>query len=240
MAVLALTVIPALLLDDGAATPRTHLIATAVNWVVWLTFCGEFVLRVTIAPDRRAFIRRSWFELVIIAVSPPFGVPETLQGLRAVRAVRFLRLFRFVRAMAVLSIGVRATRRALRHHRLHYVLALTGGVMLLGASGLYVIERDQNEGLTSFGDALWWAVSRTTTVGYGDIFPRTGEGRLIAVILMLTGIGVIGVFTATIASFFMIEDDENRSADVERRLTSIEAKLDQMLAERASEGGRRG
>ena len=231
MALLALAVIPALLLDDGAATPRTHAIATAVNWIVWLAFCGEFALRLTLAPNRRAFVRHSWVDLVIIALSPPFGVPDTLQGLRAVRAVRVLRLFRLMRAIAVLSIGVRATRRALRHHRLHYVLATTAGVMLLGATGFYVIERNQNEAVTSFGDALWWAVSTTTTVGYGDIFPRTGEGRLIAVVLMLTGIGVIGVFTATIASFFMMED-EDHSADLHRRLASIEAKLDQLIVDR--------
>jgi voltage-gated potassium channel len=229
MAVLALAVIPALLLDDGASTPQVHLIATTINWIVWLAFCGEFIGRLILSPDKRRFVWRSWFDLLIIAVSPPFGVPESLQSVRAVRAVRVLRL---VRTLAFLTIGVRASRRALQHRKFHYVLVVTGAVMLLGAAGLYVVERQQNEAITSFGDALWWAVTTTTTVGYGDIYPRTTEGRLIAVVLMLTGIGVIGVFTATIASFFFIEEDKDELAEVKEHLRVIEAKLDQVLGDR--------
>jgi len=225
MAILALAVIPALLLDDGSATPRTHKIATAINWVVCLAFCGEFLLRFAVAPQRGAFARRSWFDLLIIAISPPFGVPDTLQGVRAVRALRLLRL---VRAFAFLSIGITKSRRALRHRKFHYVLVLTAGVMLLAATGLYVVERDANESLRSFWDALWWAISTTTTVGYGDIYPTTPEGRLIAVLLMLTGIGVIGVFTATIASLFMIEDEEDEFNGLHKRIDDLEAKLDRV------------
>lgn len=229
MAILALAVIPALILDDGTATPRTHLIASLINWVVWLAFCGEFALRLSAATDRAVFVRQSWFDLFIILVSPPFGVPEAMQGVRAVRA---LRLFRLVRALAMLSIGIKTSRRALRHRKFHYVLAITLGVMLLGATGLYVVESGQNETVGSFWDALWWAISTTTTVGYGDIFPITLEGRLIAVFLMLTGIGVIGVFTATIASMFMIEDEEDEFNGLHRRLDSMESKLDELLRER--------
>jgi voltage-gated potassium channel len=229
VAILALAVIPAIILDDGPGTPATHAIATAVNWVVWVAFCLEFGLRLAVAPERRRFLSRSWFDLLIIAVSPPFGVPDSLQGVRAVRAFRLLRL---IRALAFLSIGVKTTRRVLRHRKLHYVLVITAGVMVLGATGLYLVERDQNDSVTSFWDALWWAISTTTTVGYGDIYPMTGEGRLIAVLLMLTGIGVIGVFTATIASLFMIEDEEDEFNGLHKRLDNLEQKLDRILSER--------
>jgi voltage-gated potassium channel len=77
MAILALAVIPALLLDNGAATPRTHAIASAANWIIWLAFCAEFGARFALAPDRQRFVRRSWSDLLIIVVSPPFGVPES-------------------------------------------------------------------------------------------------------------------------------------------------------------------
>lgn len=237
MAILALAVIPALLLDNGAATPRTHAIATAANWIIWLAFCGEFVARFIVAPERSRFARRSWVDLLIIVLSPPFGVPESFQGLRAVRALRILRL---VRALAFLSIGIKTSRRALRHRKFHYVLVVTAGMMLLGAAGLYLVERGQNEALRSFWDALWWAISTTTTVGYGDVYPTTGEGRAIAVLLMLTGIGVIGVFTATIASLFMIEDEEDEFSSIHKRLDNIEAKLDRVVMDRASVEGRSG
>ncbi len=225
MVILALAVIPALLLDDGDSTPATHAIASAVNWVVWLAFCAEFGLRLAVAPDRSRLVRTSWFDIVLIAITPPFGVPGSLQGLRAVRALRVLRL---VRALAFLGIGIKTSRRVLKHRKFHYVLLLTAGVMVLGATGLYVAERGKNETVTSFWDALWWAMSTTTTVGYGDIYPMTGEGRAIAVLLMLTGIGVIGVFTATIASLFMIEDEEDEFNGIHKRLNDIEAKLDRL------------
>jgi len=106
------------------------------------------------------------------------------------------------------------------------VLVLTTGVMLLGATGLFVVERPQNKSVTSFGDAVWWAITTTTTVGYGDIYPVTAEGRLIAVLLMLTGIRVIGVFTATTASAFMIQDDQDEFGAIHDRMDRLEAKLD--------------
>ena len=229
MAILALVVIPALLLDDGSS-PTVHLVATTTNWIVWLAFCGEFVALLLLAPRKRQFVRQSWFDLMIIVVSPPFPlVPEAWQGLRAARALRLLRL---LRAFGFLSIGLKTTRRLLQHRRFNYVLLATLGVIVLGALGIYIIERDVNDAITSPGDALWWAISTTTTVGYGDIYPKTAEGRLIAVALMLTGIGVIGVFTATIASFFMIEEKEEGLSDVRERLDQIDAKLERLLADR--------
>src|SRR5258706_10881961 len=89
----------------------------------------------------------------------------------------------------------------------------------LGAMGILAVERGQNNSIQSVGDALWWAVVTTTTVGYGDVSPVTGEGRLIAVALMVVGIGFIGVFTATITSFFL-----EPSRIIEEQ-TTIEARL---------------
>jgi voltage-gated potassium channel len=229
MAVLALAVIPALLLDNGSETPRVHLIATSVNWFVWVAFCAEFALKLRVAPNRGVFVRQSWLSLAIIVVSPPFGVPRAWQGVRALRALRLLRL---LRAAAFLTIGMKTTRTVLHRRKFHYVLVLTTGVMLLGALGLYVVERPENKSLTSFGDAVWWAITTTTTVGYGDIYPVTAEGRLIAVMLMLTGIGVIGVFTATIASVFMIQDGEDEFGAIHDRMDRLESKLDRLLADR--------
>ena len=229
MALLALAVIPALLFDNGSATPRTHLAALSVNWFVWVAFCAEFGLRLSVVPERGAFIKRSWFDLLIIVISPPLGVPQAMQGVKALRALRVVRL---VRSFAFLSIGMKSARRAFHHRKFHYVLLLTAGVMLLRATGLYTVEHPVNSSVKSFDDALWWAMTTTTTVGYGDIYPVTGEGRLIAVLLMLTGIGVIGVFTATIASLFMIQDDENESAAIHDRLDILNAKLDRLLAAR--------
>jgi voltage-gated potassium channel len=102
-------------------------------------------------------------------------------------------------------------------------------VVFIGALGIFIFESGSNKTIGSFGDALWWAVVTATTVGYGDVSPVTIEGRMIAVVLMLTGIGVIGIFTATIASLFFEQEEHSEISDLAARLDVIEKKLDAVL-----------
>jgi voltage-gated potassium channel len=230
MAILALAVVPALILEDNATTPQVATAAVTVNWIIWLGFCGEYVAKLALAPSRPAYVRQAWFNLVIIILSPPFVVPDSLQAVRGLRAVRLVRLIRLVRAFAVAGMGLRLLRSLLRHRRFEYVLMVAIAVVGLGALAIYVVESDTNAAVDSIGDALWWAVVTATTVGYGDVSPVTPEGRLIAVVLMITGIGVIGVFTATVASMFFEHEAGTDTARLEARLTRVEDKLDRLLA----------
>jgi voltage-gated potassium channel len=228
VAILALLVVPALILEDRSLNPRVLAWATAINWIVWLAFCAEFAVRW--AADRRwDYPRRAWFDVLLIAVSPPFFVPQVMQGTRSVRAVRILRLLRLVRAGAVAGIGLRLSQHLFGRRKFHYTLLVAVAVVVVGALGVFTVEGGQNHGIVTYGDALWWSVVTATTVGYGDLSPVTTEGRLIAVLLMLTGIGVIGVFTATIASMFFNHDRADTNDDVVSRLEAVERKLDLLL-----------
>lgn len=82
----------------------------------------------------------------------------------------------------------------------------------------------------NYGDALWWAIVTVTTVGYGDKYPVSAGGRGVAVILMLVGIGLIGVLTATVASYFVEEKSDQEKADLNERLDRIETMLTQLMA----------
>jgi voltage-gated potassium channel len=232
LALLALLIIPALLIEDRAEDVRLREVALAINWFVWVAFCADYVVKLALAPSRRRFVRTAWFDLLIIALSPPFLVPQTLQGVRAVRAVRILRLLRFVRAAAVAAMGLRFASDALRHRRFHYVALTTVVVVGLGAVGIFLVERGENRAIQSIGDALWWAVVTVTTVEYGDVSPVTTEGRLIAVVLMIVGIGFLGMFTATLTSLF-VEREQPPASTVDRRLDRIEAKLDALIHDNA-------
>jgi voltage-gated potassium channel len=224
LAVLALLVIPVLVMEERATTPEIRQLAVVVNWVIWIAFAGDFAVRWA-ADGTRSYPRRAWFDLLLIVLTPPVGVPEVMQG---VRSLRLLRLLRLVRAFAVAGMGVRLAQRHFGRQKFHYALIVTTAVVVLGAVGFYALESDENQALHHFGDALWWAITTVTTVGYGDITPITPEGRLIAVVLMLTGIGVIGLFTASVASLFF-EEQKGPPAEmleIRERLERIEQQLE--------------
>jgi voltage-gated potassium channel len=225
LAILALLVVPALVLEERSTSDGLRQVAHGINWIVWLAFCGEYVGKLLLAPSRRAFVRNAWFDLLIIVFSPPFLVPDAVQG---ARAIRVLRLLRFVRAAALAAIGLREAAQGLKHRSFHYVVLATTVIVGVGASGIFAVERGQNNNIQSVADALWWAVVTTTTVGYGDVSPVTGEGRLIAVALMIVGIGFIGVLTATITSFFIEHGQPSQLDELKERLDRIEAKIDAM------------
>jgi voltage-gated potassium channel len=237
MAGLALAVVPVLLVENRATVPALQFGARVVNWIIWLAFCAEFFGGLVHANRRARFLRANWFDLAIIVVSPPFGVPEVLQGTRSLRAFRVLRLLRLLRVAAVMTMGLKFASRGLARRKFHYVVLVSLAVVGLGAVGIYMTEAGANSAIQSFGDAVWWALVTVTTVGYGDVSPITTEGRVIAVVLMFTGIGVIGIFTATVASLFFEHDQDAEMARVEQRLEGLEAKIDRLLRERAQADG---
>jgi voltage-gated potassium channel len=221
--ILALVIAPALVLEGHAKTAGIREAARAVNWIVWLAFCGEYTAKLALAPDRSRFVRKGWLDLLIVILAAPVPLTGVIAGTPA----RVVGLLRFARGAAVAAMGLRLRSHLLRPHRLHFAAATTALIISLGALGIFAVEHGVNDRIQTIGDALWWSIVTATTVGYGDVSPVTPEGRLIAVCLMLLGIAFIGVFTATISSHFF---DQGRVNQVEERLARIEAKLDALAA----------
>ena len=94
--------------------------------------------------------------------------------------------------------------RLLRRETLGRLMIVTFCILAVGTIGMALFEKDKNESLDSIGDAIWWSMVTVTTVGYGDISPATIGGRIIGVVVMIFGIGFLGMFTATIASIFVV------------------------------------
>jgi voltage-gated potassium channel len=219
IATLALLIAPVLVIESHATSALARTSAHAANWGIWVAFCGEYITKVALAPNRRAFVKRAWLDLLIVVLSVPGPVTGVIDGVPA----RVVGLVRFTRGATVAWLGLKMRRHVLRPNRFHYAFATTVIVLGLGAMGIFTVEHGVNDHIRTFGDALWWSVVTATTVGYGDVSPVTPEGRLIAVGLMLLGIGFVGVFTATVSSFFF---DQGRVGQVDDRLARIEAKLD--------------
>jgi voltage-gated potassium channel len=233
LALLALAIIPSLLLDDHTTSLQFHRAAETLNWIVWIAFCGELLVKAWLSGNARSFFRHAWFDLLIVILSPPFFGPEYLQGVRVLRFARVARLARMLRAVGVAGIALESAKDALKHRRFHYVVLTSIVVVSIGALGIYGVEHGHNETIQSVGDAFWWAIVTATTVGYGDLSPKTSEGRFIAVALMLVGIGFISILTATIASLFLDQDKQDTARELERleaRLSRVEQKQDDVLA----------
>lgn len=187
--VLALLLVVVLVLPLATDLPRTVRTAlTVVDVLIWVAFTADYVARLYLSPDRWRFVRTHLLDLAMVL----------LPVLRPLRAVRLLRI-----ASVLGVVDVRA-RRTLHGQVTYYVGLAAGVLMVVSAAAMYEVERDSPDAnITSFPDGLWWAVTTVTTVGYGDRYPTTTLGRIIAVGLMVMGIALLGVVTASIAAWFV-------------------------------------
>jgi voltage-gated potassium channel len=141
--------------------------------------------------------------------------------MRWARFFRLVRLLRLVRTFAGIGRALTHVERLANHRGLMWLIIAWIAVMLLCAVGLFVVENGVNAAVESPLDALWWGLTTMTTVGYGDVFPTTGEGRIVAAVLMILGIGLYSIITATVTSFLIVGDRD--SVDVAGQLERLAA-----------------
>ncbi|MEU8640247.1 potassium channel family protein [Amycolatopsis sp. NPDC048633] len=220
---LAVLVIP--VLDE--TLPAGWLDAFAVtDTVVWAIFAADYLIRLALAPQPRRFVVRHIPDLIVIVVPV----------LRTLRLVRLVRLIRFARSGAVATRLTQHSRAHLHVSAAIRIAATAVIVMFVGAVGMLDVERHAvGANIRTFGDAVWWALTTLTTVGYGDRYPVTVEGRLIAAVVMLTGIAVLGVVTASMAAWFVdkvqaIEQAETSQSEHDRHVDATLAAVLEKLA----------
>jgi voltage-gated potassium channel len=176
-------------------------VGITVGVVTWLVFLVDYVVHVR-RLEHFGRTRFGRFDLiVVIATAPWFLVP----GLQAGRFVVALRLARLARV----AMASRASRRLAE--RLGRVALVAAGVTLFGSLIAFYAERPTNPEFATFGDAIWWGIVTLTTVGYGDIVPKTTPGRWAGAMIMLTGIAVLGLLSGSLASFFRLDRGSSNS-----------------------------
>lgn len=177
--------------------PRAlYAVVLLVLALVWVSFVVDYVVRLVLSPDKWAFVRANPVDLasILLPLARPFRLVSDLHRVPALRGNSGMHLRRRVIIVAASFVVM-----------FIYVIALS----------VYSVERSAPGGnITSFGNAVWWACVTMATVGYGDYYPVTVPGRMLAVLLMMGGVAIVGTASATIVSYL---NDRTRRLQEERR-----------------------
>jgi len=217
--VATLAVIPVMVIELETSSSGWRELAFAANWVIWTIFVAELAFIVTVAPRKAAALRAHWLDVVIIVVTAPlFG-----RFLASLRLVRLARLLRLLRITAIVSRALQRERALTSAATFRLVALLTLVIVVVSGSVETLVEGGPD--FSSTWDGIWWAVVTVTTVGYGDKAPATVQGQIIAMVVMLLGIGFLSVLTATIASRFIKTERGDETDAILAALARLESEL---------------
>jgi voltage-gated potassium channel len=216
---------------------ETNTLLEYADFAVCLIFFGDFVVQLTSANNRWRYFRRwGWLDLISsIPMIPAFRIGRAA---RVVRVIRILRGARSSKILAELLLAKRAESAFLAASLLSLVLIIFSSVA--------VLQFESSKGnIQTAGDALWWSVVTLATVGYGDHYPITQEGRAIAVVLMFGGVALIGTLSGFAASWFLNTPRSNKESmlPIEKELQSIRSEistLSKQLRELVDQSGHSG
>jgi voltage-gated potassium channel len=184
--------------------------------ITWAVFIVDFAVRIVLADQRLRYVLRHWYDALVV----------------------LLPLLRPLQLLRLIPLLIAINRRAQSRLRGRVVIYVAGGAALLAfCAALAVLDAERsnpNANIKNFGDAIWWAVTTMTTVGYGDRYPVTGLGRLVAFSLMVGGIALLGTVTATLASWLveLVGTEREEVEDLHAIVRRLEAKVDQLSGER--------
>jgi len=201
---------------DTALSPVGRDLLESLLTGTWVIFGLDYLVRIALARRRWRFVGTHLPDLAILLLP-------------------MLRQLRALRVITVISVLNRQLRDDVRGQVVAYVVGTVGLVGFVASLAVLEAERDApGASITTFGEAVWWTITTISTVGYGDRYPVTFEGRVVAATLMVAGIALLGVVTASVASWF-VENLRRTARVVEEELEEdaarTAAQLDAVLAE---------
>lgn len=192
---------------------------------ICVLFFMDFLVSFYRAPNRlEYFVKWGWIDLV-----SSIPMLDYVRWGRAARIFRIFHVLRGVRAAKVLAEFVLSKRAESAFLAATLICIL---VLVLSSIAILQFERSPASNIKSAEDAIWWTFVTMTTVGYGDKFPVTTEGRIVAVGVMVMGVGLFGTFTGFIASWFLSGEDgqDSELKSIKRELEEIKLALREKAA----------
>jgi voltage-gated potassium channel len=198
-------------------SPALHSLCNWTLFVIWVFFAFDYFARLSIADDKRLFVRKNLLDLAAVALP-------------------FLPLLRAIRALAAVTVLSRRNRGSRSQQVTTSVVTLAFATWFV--AGLAVTEAERHvdgANIQGVGDGWWWAITTMATVGYGDTYPVSTQGRIVGTALMIMGVALLGTITASIASNFNSTDSKDSSAgtssasevnDLKKRVAELEGKLE--------------
>ena len=185
-----------------------------IDDLIYIVFVIDYITRLLLSKNKRYFIRNNKIDLISLI---PFNA--IFKSLRILKLNRLLKLGRLVKISVLFARFKDDSKLFFKTNHFGYVLITTIILILLGAFAMSYLEN------MDIGDSIWWSFVTTTSVGYGDIYPATNLGRIIAVLLMIVGLGFVGMLSGTIATYFLSQNKiKNSYRDIV--LEDIKDKLD--------------
>ena len=231
---LSLFVLGLLVVELGVTLPvETIRVLHWIDNVVCALFFADFVIRFRRAESKLQFMKWGWIDLLA-------SIPEVsaLRWGRLFRVFRILRMLRAVKSLRLIFDSLFTHNRTGGGMASVFTIAFL--VLSLASAGILMVERAPDSNIKTAGDAVWWSITTVTTVGYGDRYPVTTGGRMIAAVLMFTGVGLFGTLSGVVASFFLGDKkqrgEEESASDTPTTVTNHEilARLDSLQREVAA------
>ena len=191
--------------------PETLQLLQRMDDFICVVFIADFLIHLKLAPSRRRFMRWGWVDLI-----------SSIPQMSFLRWGRFFRVFRIVRAIR----SFQELNAHLFEHRPRGTFGIVGLMSLIAVLfatiAVFELERSVPEAnIHSGGDALWWAFATITTIGYGDHYPVTFAGRVVAVLLVVFGLSLFSTFTAYVASFFLEKTQLKEETELQQLIQEV-------------------
>lgn len=199
MAVIAVIVV--MLGFSNQLTEKEAYYINVIDNIIYFIFVIDYVIRLILSKNKKFFLINNLIDFLAIL---PIGLLPSF---------KYGSVLKLIRVLTYLLRLIGDLKEIMFTNNFIYALGVIIIITIVGSIGIYIFEYNNNVGINNYEDALWWSIVTVSTVGYGDITVVTRAGRIVASILMITGIGFLSMFTSTISTFFLNKYVENRMRD---------------------------